>query len=45
MMKIVKLKAKGCVPFQYLSDYMYSLVPDGGPVCDMLSPKFGCFSE
>ncbi len=23
----------------------HSLVPDGGPVCVMLSPKFECFSE
>ncbi len=22
-----------------------SLVPEGGPVCDMLSPQFECFSE
>ena len=28
-----------------LQDSSTSLVPDGGPVCDMLSPKFECFSE
>ncbi len=49
---ILSLNFQSHADIHYIKLYIYikckftfSLVPNGGPVCDMLSPKFECFSE